>query len=663
MHPLSSRSFLSCFAAIISLSLGFYASTVSAADPAINAGLNPSIGALPPEEAWKSLPAHPRLFADAARWGELRNQIVADPVSAQLFKIQKQSADFLLTQPPVVFVKEGMRMLESMRQSLYRIGTLASVARLTGDRRYVDRALVEMRALASLKSWNPSHFLDVAEASMALAIGYDWLYQDLSPEDRALCEGALLQNGLKTSFDPDQQSWITLHSKHNWNQVCNGGLVAAALAVAECDPALARSTVQRAIDMLPLIAAPSYAPDGVYPEGPGYWEYGTTYHVLLIEALRTVFGNTFGLDAFRGFMASADYMAQMNTPGGRLFNYADCTDGSVWRGSTPVLFWFARQRSQPGMLRRELDRLGPLIAGMNESLKNGRFVPDRSISPFELLWWQPPDANDKPAAALPLNWYGDGSVPLAVHRSAWDDPLAIFLGFKGGCPDISHGHMDIGSFVLESDGIRWALDTGPQDYNSLESQGINIWDYTQYGGRWKVFRLGPEAHNIIRFNGGRQLVDGRSTLVKFQPDGDHPHTIFDLTSLYRDQVASARRGVSLRADRSVVIQDEWTTGDKPAEVVWQWLTTAEVNCLPERLFLQRNGKSLRLHVLAPEKFTIEVEDVSKPSHPYDQPNPGLKRIVIRTSTPPNSEGRLAIVAEPGPWKSSKPTPVPPLAEW
>ena len=203
MRPLS----LLRLTALLGLSILSRLSTVSADNPDTNAPSNPvpSITpvatnattvtnslVIPPEADWKSLPPHPRLFANAARWEELRHQITNDPVSMQLFEIQKKSADFLLTQPPVAFVKIGIRMLESMRQSLYRIETLASVARLTGDRRYVDGALVEMRGLASLPNWNPSHFLDVAEASMALAIGYDWLYQDLSPEDRALCELSLI---------------------------------------------------------------------------------------------------------------------------------------------------------------------------------------------------------------------------------------------------------------------------------------------------------------------------------------------------------------------------------------------------------------------------------------------------------------------------------------
>lgn len=44
--------------------------------------------------------------------------------------------------------------------------------------------------------WNPSHFLDVAEMTGGLAIGYDWLYDDLSPESREKIRQAIVAKGL-----------------------------------------------------------------------------------------------------------------------------------------------------------------------------------------------------------------------------------------------------------------------------------------------------------------------------------------------------------------------------------------------------------------------------------------------------------------------------------
>ena len=51
---------------------------------------------------------------------------------------------------------------------------------MTSEKKYLNRAVKEMLAVSAFSDWNPSHFLDVAEMTMAVSIGYDWLYDGLS---------------------------------------------------------------------------------------------------------------------------------------------------------------------------------------------------------------------------------------------------------------------------------------------------------------------------------------------------------------------------------------------------------------------------------------------------------------------------------------------------
>src|SRR5439155_16024747 len=92
--------------------------------------------------------------------------------------------------------------------------------------------------------------------------------------------------------------WATAPT--NWNQVCNGGLLAAALAIADEEPVTARAVVAGARKSLPLAMA-VYAPDGAYPEGPGYWDYGTAYNVITLALLETALGTDFDLGLAGGF--------------------------------------------------------------------------------------------------------------------------------------------------------------------------------------------------------------------------------------------------------------------------------------------------------------------------------------------------------------------------
>lgn len=599
------------------------------------------------------LPPHPRLFADANRWAELREQVKTDDVSRRLFAALRAHADRLLSEPTVVLEREGRRLLTPVREAQTRVLTLAAAWRLTADARYAERALAEMRPLAHRDDWNPSHFLDTAEAAFALGVGYDWLYETLTPADRDLFERAIIEKGLRQSFEPDGPNPHWVAGTNNWNQVCHGGLVAGALAVAERDPALAERVVTRAIDNLHHAAA-AYAPDGVYPEGPGYWDYGTTFHVALVAALDSALGNRHGLDAFPGFRESARYVNQMVGPTGLWFNYADNHER---KGFQPVLFWFARELGDAGVVAWELDRLRDAPADDPEKgVRSYRGVT------MALVWWDPALASQT-APPLPLSWLGRGHIPIAVHRSAWDDPSAVFLGFKAGTPGASHAHMDAGSFVLEADGVRWAIDLGMPNYHTLESAGVGLWDGKQEGGRWTVFALNSESHNIIRFNGAPQSVKGRAELLRSESRGGDASSVAELAAMYPGEVAAARRGVKLRGDRRVVIQDEWTAGDKPADATWQWLTRAAVEVQGDRATLRQGEKTLTLRVLEPAGAAFEVQDFSQPVRPFDAPNPDLKRIALNVTTPAGASRRLAVLAEPGSATSREAVAVKPLAEW
>jgi hypothetical protein len=55
-----------------------------------------------------------------------------------------------------------------------------------------------MLAVAAFADWNPSHFLDTAEMTAGLALGYDW-FADLSAATRATVRQAMI-SALSVSF-------------------------------------------------------------------------------------------------------------------------------------------------------------------------------------------------------------------------------------------------------------------------------------------------------------------------------------------------------------------------------------------------------------------------------------------------------------------------------
>ncbi len=571
------------------------------------------------------LPPHPRLLATPEDWKRLRQQVTNDAPSQKLWAALRGRAEALLNLPPLERVLAGRRLLMVSRAALERISVLSLVANVSGERRFAERAIDEMRAVAAFEDWNPNHFLDVAEMALAVAVGLDWLHEHLSDDERRVMPKALVEKALLPSLDETSPDNWWIDAIENWAQVCHGGLSAAAIVIADREPELAEQIVARALARLPAAAA-AYAPDGAYPEGPMYWAYGTSYHVVLAAALTRLTGNAQGLDAFAGFPESAEFLAQMTAPSGRFFNYAE---GNDWRRLLVPLWWMARCFGRGDWLSHDIAHLEHDLAEYRgeAGVQYGYY----DMLAFALLWRDP--TLKVTGQKLATSWTGRGDMPVSVRRSANG---RLYAAIKGGSAALSHAHMDVGSFVIESDGVRWAVDPGMQDYESLESGGVDLWNVAQDSQRWEVFRLGPEAHNVLRFDDAPQLVAGNA---QFGADGT-----LDLTPVYADRAVFVRRRLTVIDEAAVSIEDEWGAGPDTTHVTWQWLTDADAQIEGRDVLLRRDGAGLRLRTVDAAEASIEIDDVSAPMRPYDAANPGLKRIRIVV---PAAVGRLRVVAEPG----------------
>ncbi len=142
---------------------------------------------------------HPRLFASAEEFEALKKEAEGNGMRRRMRDHLCVLADSLMDVPPVERKLEGRRLLGVSRSAVYRVSTLALSYRLTGNASYLDRCVKELRAIASFSDWNPSHYLDVGEMTLAIATGYDWLYNELTEEDRKSFAEAILRKGIKSS--------------------------------------------------------------------------------------------------------------------------------------------------------------------------------------------------------------------------------------------------------------------------------------------------------------------------------------------------------------------------------------------------------------------------------------------------------------------------------
>jgi hypothetical protein len=247
---------------------------------------------------------------------------------------------------------------------------------------------------------------------------------------------------------------------------------------------------------------------------------------------------------------------------------------------------------------------------------------------------------------------------VAFHRSSWD-ASASFVAIKGGSAALNHAHMDVGAFVMDADGLRWADDLGSQDYNSLESKGVSLWGKTQDSERWKIFRLGTSSHSVLMVDGQQQRVEGDARIVVAKTG----RTVVDTTAIYEGQLAQARRGVVLQPDRTVRVQDEFTTLGKTTTVRWAMVTHADIKVEgPGRATLSQEGKKLGFRVLEPADAGLKIYQTDPPPSDLDARNEGTRMIGFEISVPAGSAQRLVVQLVPQSATVAS-TGVRPLAEW
>jgi hypothetical protein len=283
---------------------------------------------------------------------------------------------------------------------------------------------------------------------------------------------------------------------------------------------------------------------------------------------------------------------------------------------------------------------------------------------MDVILYEPP----KPGRAkpLPLDKLFGGSVAVAVFRSSWDDPHALYVGLKAGYNQVNHGHLDLGNFELEALGVRWARDLGSDNYNLP-----GYWDKKRGGRRWKYYRLGSYSHNLVLLDDEQQDANGKSRFVKFEGAPERLRKpavsygalgIVDLTSAYAAKAKSYSRGVRVPPERrTVLVQDELALR-KPADVAWGMTTSAKVAVEGARATLTQDGKTCHVAILSPEgaEFTVESAARKKP----EKENKGVSRLIIRLLGQQGSV-RIAVLFAPA-WPDAgavaKPK-VEPLAKW
>jgi len=568
----------------------------------------------PLTEAW--LKAHirrstPRLILTPSKEKILKQKIKTDPVVRNYYSAIKLNASKIVSQDLLKRELTGRRLLGVSREMLYRMNILSMVYRMEKDPVILKRIVNEVTAVCLFSDWNPSHYLDVAEMSVAVAIALDWTGNDWPADTRELALKTLIEKGIQPSYSEKEMSWIKVNN--NWNQVCHGGMIAASLAIAGKDPALAARTIARALEGMPY-ALQEYAPDGVYPEGTTYWSYGTSFSVVTSSMLSSALGTDFGLAQYPAFLKSADFRLLTVAPSGWYFNFSDCGDRDN-EGADITLAWFAAQTGNQSWIEKEKLLLPPASMGKLPRLAGAGLVWLSDFTPLKVT-------------TLPLTWKGEGSNPIVIFRGGENDPHQYYFGGKGGKANNNHGNMDAGSFIFELNGVRWSVDPGNQGYNQIEQTGFDLWGRCQDCQRWLLLTKNNFGHSTLTINHAPFRVEGFVPLINFK-EGDVPEATFDLTSVYGGNIQNATRRFVRENNHSLLIEDRFILNKNTEDLTWQMITTADMEITKGGAVLRQDEKKLQLEILDQPELSVSVISLDPPPFYLDRKIDGLKRIEIR----------------------------------
>lgn len=634
-----------------------------------NLVLTENVGTNPPDDEEGDLPQaseivaalkakhpnknHPRIMATASDFARIRSQIANDPYVAQMVQQVKAEALNSMDQPlPEYYLPDGYRLLatsQRMVSDIRRLGMMAQLVDGEDRTQYVDRAWALLQAAGSFPDWNPQHFLDVSEMTNAFAIAYDWMYDEWTEEQKSFIRNAIVTKGLEPALaayrGEDPKAWW-INVRHNWNTVVNGGIGIGALAVADENEQLellAGEVLEGGFRLIQLVL-PTFEPDGGGEEGVGYWDYNARYFVYYAASLESALGTDYGLSDATGVSGTPYFPIYLAGPNGS-FNYGDNSTSFV---RNPIYFWFANRYNDPdlGWYRRsQLDSGTP-------------------PSELDLLWYNPDNISDTNEVSLDLDKLFQG-VNAGSMRNAWDDPYATFVGFKGGSNTYNHSHLDLGTFVLDALGERWANDLGSDNYN--------LPGYFSSTGRSNYYRLRTEGHNTLVLNPSYedgQIANAKANIIGSGFSPQQAYMITDLSAAYATHATQVKRGIALLDHRrQIVLQDE-VKMKAPGDFFWFMHTSAQIEITDggKSALLTSGDKKMWAHILTTDAdVSFEIRD----SEPLPaSPNPSGQavnvnpKLAIRGSE--IDELRLSVLFVPLMAWEELPTQLPavtPLEQW
>jgi Domain of unknown function (DUF4962)/Heparinase II/III-like protein len=593
---------------------------------------------------------HPRVYVTEAELAALRQR--ARSTHQALWQPVLQKLRALAGDPPPA----PAQARRAQNDVGIAIAEAAFAYKIEGDKKYLDAARKYMDAAVSYDVWGyaynkPNVDLAAGHLLYGLGWGYDLLYHDLTPQERARYREKLVKQArlLVDYYQPKPGRTFSYSQNHVFIPIAGLGVTAYAL-YDETPEASNWAKLARAIYDRVLA---TYSQDGYYYEGFEYWIFSTPWLIHYLDVLAHATGED--LYDRPGFRQTHNYVAHSMLPTGRyVFDFGDIFEGPLTRAGQGEEY----KRTHPGgRFHTNYNLLYRLAQRFQSGEAQGvaSWLSDMGQLNAEDFWslvWYEPSVKSVPIAAQP-NWHYFPDHDVFYWRSDWTKDATAFA-FKCGPPEghhtaallqqlpdwhlsAGHAHPDANSFIIFARGQYLTGDTG--------YAGIPL----------------TEHHNTLLIDGKGQAKEGKGhdvfdqvpyerldkiRLVKVQVNQDGFAVSGDASTAYEPELGVKQfvRQIEYGVTKGFTITDRIET-DRPA--VLASLVHADKRIEKEaadRFSINGTGVRLEIDIVAPgQARTIIDENIVTAAGPPGAVDKGERQV----------RGQKLTISPTGPLRSAR----------
>ncbi|MBQ7901105.1 MAG: hypothetical protein IJ365_03965, partial [Clostridia bacterium] len=609
------------------------------------------------------LTLHPRLLVNKEDFAYLKSKVDTDEFYKSMYNNIMTKAQSYMPAAPVVYeFEDAMRAMNPANTMLTRFMHWGYAYNMTGEVKYAERAFKEFEAAAKFPDYNTSHIIDTGTYVMALAVGYDWLYNGFTPEQREFAARVCHEQALKvlasgmygrlTSTSAGTNMYGAFRWRSNYNSIIVGGVINAALATAEVDPEYCFEIISLGLRSMEYSLS-ELMPGGGWNEAPGYWNYAMQFFNYAFATMNSSFGNDYGLTKSMGMESTLNYaIASLGAYGNNNFHDSGITVGT---NSYSAFAYLARHfKNKSAFDMRIADIKGRRAsAGMED-----------------VLYYKPEVYADSQDSTDTVN-YVEGIELFSVRDSLDSDESEFFFSTHFGTTSGYHQHTDTSTFVLDMYDMRWAEDLGSENYNLQNEQGYGDAD---------LYRKRGEGHNIIVINpakyGPTSYVDGmpkgaskEQVNNKFIPierreyDDSQAIVTADMTEAYTDVNSMQTVYFVDRDKQTVTMRSEFELVGE-SEVYWFMHTSASISIDGSTAYLTKGGKTIKIQVSTNaeeyELLSMAAQPLpTSPQVPTQNANSGYRKLAVKM----NTDGYTTLTVKISPEDDPEAVSTKPISQW